>query len=136
MGTKIFVIKLKEVIKTAIFAVLGIAIIGFLICMFIPKSDKTALYEPGTYSASIILHNNPVDVEVTVSDRAIEDIQLLNMGETQEVFYPLFDNAAEELAGQVIAEQTVEIEPSGEYAITGSIILDAIEVALEEAKIQ
>lgn len=137
MGTKIVVVQLKELIKTAIFAVIGIALIVLLIYFFIPKEGKTeALYVPGTYSSEIVLHNNPVSVEVTVSDNMITGIQLMNMGQTQEVFYPLFEPTMEELAQEIIDNQSTDVSTSTDVSVTSKIILDAVDMALEQAKVK
>lgn len=135
MGTKIFVIKLRELIKTVVFAVLGLAILGFIISLIIPNGEKEARYEDGTFSSAIILHNNPVEVQVRLEDNEIAEIKLLNMGETQEVFYPLFDDAMEEVAEQIILNQTTDITPSEEFQVTGSILIDAVDKALAQAVI-
>lgn len=135
MGTKIIVVQLKELIKTAVFAVIGILLIILLIYFFIPKdNNKQALYIPGIYSSEIVLHNNPVSIEVTVSENEIEDIQLMNMGETQEVFYPLFEPAMEELAKEIIDRQSLEVSTSTDTSVTSQILLDAVGSALEKAK--
>lgn len=137
MGTKIVVLQLKELIKTAVFAIIGIAVIIMLIFFFIPKEDKKeALYNPGTYSAEIILHNNPVSVEVTVTEDEITDIQMFNMNETQEVFYPLFDTALNEIQQDVIDNQSTYVSTSTDTSVTSQILLSAIENALEQAKIK
>lgn len=137
MKTKIVVIKFKELIKTAVFAVIGIAVIIFLIYIFIPKTGKQqALYTPGTYSASIILHNNPIEVDVTVSETEIKDIQLLNMGETQEVFYPLLEPSMDELAAEIIKNQSTEITASADKSTTYDILLSAVDYALAQARIE
>lgn len=136
MGTKIVVVQLKELIKTAIFAVIGIALIGFLIYFFIPKDDKAqAMYVPGTYSSEIVLHNNPVSINVTVSEDEITDIQMVNMGETQEVFYPLFQPAIEELAQEIIDKQSLDVSTTSDTSVTSRILLDAVGAALEQAKV-
>jgi len=136
-GTKIVVLQLKELIKTAIFIIIGIGLIVLLIYMFIPKEEKeTALYNPGTYSSEIILHNNPVSIEVTVNENEIVDIKMLNMNQTQEVFYPLFDTALEQIQQDIISNQSTDINPSTDISVTGQILIDAVDNALEQAKIE
>lgn len=136
MGTKIVVVQLKELIKTAVFAVVGIALIVLLIYLFIPKNDEAeASYMPGTYSAEIILHNNPVLVQVTVSENEIASIELLNMGETQEVFYPLFQTAIDELSEEIINSQSLDVALSSDKSMTEQILIKAVDKALEQARI-
>lgn len=135
MGTKIVVIKMKELIKKAVFIIIGIVVIGVLIYFFVPKGGKNqAMYEPGTYSAQIILHNSPVRVDVTVNESEIIDIQMTELGQTQEVFYPLLRPTADELALEIIEKQSVDIEASADKSMTTKIFLDAVNKALENAK--
>lgn len=137
MGTKIVVIKLKEVIKTGVLAFIGLLIICLIIYLFIPKNNNMAqaTYNPGTYASEIILHNNPVLVEVTVSSNEILNIELLNMNETQEVFYPLFGASMEELTTQIIHTQETNIYSSADTSTTNEILIKAVENALNQAKV-
>lgn len=135
MSTKIVVVKLREVIKTAVFAILGLLILGIIVYLFIPKGDNNnAKYIPGTYSSEIILHSNPVLVEVTVSKDEILGINLLNMRETQEVFYPLFERSINDIASQIIENQNTNIKSSINTSMTDNILVKAIDKALEEAR--
>lgn len=132
MSTKIVVIKLKEVLKTALLAIIGILVLAIIVYLFIPKDNKTA-YNEGTYSSDIILHNQPVSVEVTVSKNEILDIKLVNMKETQEVFYPLFERSIDDISAQIIENQSTDIEAKNS-SMTSQILVKAVEQALEEAK--
>ncbi len=133
MSTKIVVVKLKDILKTTMFAIIGIIILGIIIYLFIPKNNSTA-YNPGTYSSEIILHSNPVSVEVTVSKDEILDIALVNMGETQEVFYPLFERSIDDVSAQIIENQSTDITSSVDTSMTNDILVKAVEQALEQAK--
>ena len=133
MSTKIVVVKLKDILKTTMFAIIGIIILGIIIYLFIPKNNSTA-YNPGTYSSEIILHSNPVSVEVTVSKDEILDIALINMGETQEVFYPLFERSIDDVSAQIIENQSTDITSSVDTSMTNDILVKAVEQALEQAK--
>ncbi len=133
MSTKIVVVKLKDILKTTMFAIIGIIILGIIIYLFIPKNNNTA-YNPGTYSSEIILHSNPVSVEVTVSKDEILDIALVNMGETQEVFYPLFERSIDDVSAQIIENQSTDIVSSVDTSMTNDILVKAVEQALEQAK--
>lgn len=132
MASKIFVVKLKDVIKTAVFAILGIIIIAAIIAFF-SGSSKSA-YNEGTYNSEIILYGNPVELSVTVSKNEIESISLEQLNETQEVFYPTFSNCIDEISQQIIALQSTNIELNKDYEVTGTILLNAIDNALEQAK--
>lgn len=132
MASKIFVVKLKDVIKTAVFAILGIVIIAAIIAFF-SGSNKSA-YNEGTYNSEIILYGNPVELSVTVGKNEIESISLEQLNETQSVFYPTFSSCIDEISQQVIELQSTDIELGKDYEITGSILLNAIDNALEQAK--
>lgn len=133
MSTKIVVVKLKDVLKKALLTIVGLIILGVIVYFFIPKGDKTA-YNPGTYSSNIILHSNPVSVQVTVSKDEILDIELVNMGETQEVFYPLFERSIDDISVQIIENQNTDITASVDNSMTSNILVKAVEQALEQAK--
>ena len=89
---------LKELIYTAIFAVLGILLILLLIFMFLPDNKdnatkETMKYTAGVYTSSIQLNNNAIDVEVMVDDTHINSISLVNLDETTAAMYPLMQPA-------------------------------------------
>ena len=141
-GTKIFVLQLKDVIKTTLFAVLGLVLILLLVYLFVPRSKDTestggssALYIPGTYSSQIELNNSSVTVDVTVSADEILTVKMSNLEETQAVFYPLVQPVMDTLAREIVEYQTTDLTPSAEYPVTGRIILDAVDKALNQAKI-
>ena len=141
-GTRIFVLQLKDVIKTTLFAVMGLALILLLVYLFVPHSKDTestggasALYIPGTYSAQIILNDAPVTVDVTVSADEILTVKMTNFGETQAVFYPLVQPVMDTLAKEIVEYQTTDITPSSDYPITGKVLLNAVQKALNKAKI-
>lgn len=130
MKTKIYVLKLKQIIKVCVVGIIMIVLALFLVGLLTSKPT----YSPGTYSAQIVLHNSPVSVDVTVSKHQIEGIALNNMNSTQEVFYPLFNSSIEEITDEIIANQTTDIPLSQNNSVTGGIILDAVRMALEQAK--
>jgi uncharacterized protein with FMN-binding domain len=142
-GTKIFVLQLKDVIKTFVFAVLGLVLILLLIYLFVPRNKQEpaatggtgSIYKPGSYSAEIILHNSPVDVSVTVSEDEILSVTMTSLAETQEVFYPLFKPVMDTLSKEIVEYQTTKLTPSSDYPITGQILLDAVQAALNKAKV-
>lgn len=136
MSTKIVVVKLREVIKTSVLAAIGLIILGIIIYFFIPKNNNhQSKYIPGTYAAEIILHSNPVLVEVEVSKNEITDIQLLNMGTTQEVFYPLFERSIKTVANQIIKTQNTSVDSSLDNSMTTEILVKAVEKAINQAKV-
>lgn len=132
MASKIFVFKLKDIIKTAVFAVLGVIIIAAVIGFFSGSFKST--YKEGTYDSEIILYGKPVALSVTVGKNEIESIALSPLNETQEVFYPTFGSCIDDISKEVIAAQSTDIELNKDYEVTGGILLAAIDDALEQAK--
>lgn len=143
--TKIVVLHLKELIYTGIFAVLGILFIILLIIMFLPKDKETAAeapsvetesYESGTYSTSLSLNGSNVSIEVDVAEGGIiEDLRLVNMDEAVTTMYPLIQPSFEDLAAQILELQNLEeVAYVSESRYTYSVLLNAIESALEQAK--
>ena len=141
-GTRIFVLQLKDLIKTTLFAVLGLVFILLLVYLFVPRGKDTepagtgALYIPGTYSAEFMLNDSPVAVNVTVSSDEILTVRMNSLEETQAVFYPLVEPVMETLAREIVEYQTTDLTPSSEYPVTGRVILNAVATALKKAKIE
>ncbi len=132
--TKIIVVQLKELLKTALFALLGILLIALLIYFFLPREkNTTAMYTPGTYSSQITLHNTPVSVDVTVTSKKITSIQLKNMAEVQEVFYPLVQPTFDKLAKEIVKSQSLDVNIPQDAVITSNVLLDAVSKALLQA---
>ena len=136
--TKIVVLHMKEIVYTAIFAVLAIVLIILLVVMFRPKHQETSAevkkYVPGTYTSTVTLNNTALEVEVTVDESHINSIRFSNLDETVATMYPLIQPAIEDLAEQVYDKQTVnDIELSEESPYTSQVLLNAISNALEKA---
>lgn len=139
--TKIVVLRMKELIYTAIFVALGILLIILLVYMFAPKKQSAEasadLYIPGVYTASIMLGGNAVDIAVTVDADSISSIQMLNVSEAVETMYPLMEPALENIAEQICSTQSFDnITYPEENQYTSIVLLDAVGRALEKAKIQ
>jgi len=134
-GARIFVLQLKDLIRTGIFVLVGLLLIVFLVWVMLPKKAASAseVYNPGTYTAQIVLHSKPVNVEVTVSTQEITGVTLTGMEEAQEVFYPLFKPTMSFLSQEVVRAQTTDITIDTESAMTGEILLKAIRAALAQA---
>ncbi|MDD3570079.1 MAG: hypothetical protein PHY44_03135 [Lachnospiraceae bacterium] len=134
-GSKFMVIKLRELMKTAVFAVLGVAIIVALIYFAVGRlGDSQAVYNPGIYSSQIELQNGNVLVEVKVGKTKIQKVSVSSDSETVPVFYPLFNTVAEDIGKQVVKQQTTELEIEGDGSVTTALILDAVEESLAQAR--
>ncbi len=143
--TKIIVLHVKELIYTGIFAVLGILFIVLLIIMFLPKEEKRATlstatqaadstYIPGVYTTSLILNGNVVEIEVTVDEKNINSIRLVNLDEAVATMYPLIEPSFEDLADQIIANQSLEgITYPDDSKYTSTVLFNAITASLNKA---
>ncbi|MBD5544514.1 MAG: hypothetical protein HDR01_09805 [Lachnospiraceae bacterium] len=143
--TKIVVLHMKELIYTGIFVLLGILFIILLILMFLPKNKEnattqetaSAAYVPGVYTASLMLNNHAVDIQVVVDENNINSIQLVNLDEAVTTMYPLIEPAFEEIIDQIYEGQSLEnITYSDDNKYTSSILLEAIEDSLEKAAVK
>ena len=142
-GTKIIVFQLKELIKTIIFAVIGLILIIALIYFFVPKGKAQTnegnetmkvQYNPGEYTQKLTIHSNaPLEIAVTVSEDKITDIKLVGLDEATELFYPLLKPAAETLSKEIINKQTTDIKIPEDFKITGEFLISAIRNALQES---
>ena len=137
--TKIVVLHLKELIYTAIFAVLGILLILLLIFMFLPDNkDKTTKetmkYTAGVYTSSIQLNDNAIDVEVVVDESHINSITLVNLDESTAAMYPLMQPTLDNITQQVYEKQSLEdISYGDDSQYTSMVLLNAIQSALDKA---
>jgi len=136
--SRFVVLRMKDIIRTGIFVILGIILLIVLIRAIIPNnptSGETAFgaFIPGTYTSYIIIHNQPIVVSVTVDEEKIVDITLSDMAESQEVFYPLIRPTMALLSQQVIDTQSTDVQAPIEAAMTSRILLDAINNALAQA---
>lgn len=146
--TKIVVLRMKEIIYSGIFALLGILFLVLLIIMFVPDKEDSdtevptpsvtdAKYIPGVYSTSISLGNQTVDIEVMVDANNINSIELVNLSEDVETLFPLVEPSLEDLASQIIANQSLDnITYSDDSKYTSLVLLEAIELSLEKAKVK
>ncbi|WP_317856133.1 hypothetical protein [Chakrabartyella piscis] len=134
-GSKFMVIKLKELIRTAIFAILGVVILVGLIWFFLGIGDKdTAMYRDGVYHTQVTLGEEKAMVSVTIEEGLIADVALSELTETATVFYPLMESAAEEVCREVVKTQSLEISVSKANAYSAQEVLQAVAQGLEQAK--
>lgn len=142
--TKIIVLRLKEIIYTAIFALLAILFVVLLVIMFFPKKENTtdafpetesSLYQPGVYHHSLSLGSQTVDIEVTVDDSNINNIRLINLNEEIETMYPLLEPSFEDLVHQILTTQSLNgLTYSDDAKYTSLCLLEGIRSALNKAE--
>jgi len=141
--TKIVVIQLKEIIYTVIFAALGILLILLLIFMF--KGDKkdetvsteTDLYTAGKYSSSFALNDMALNMVVIVDKNHINKVSIENLDEAIATMYPLVEPSLEAIALQLyndVPMDEIEVQENSKY--TEQLLIEAIETALEKARVE
>ena len=140
-GTKIFVLRIKDVIRLAAFALAGLIILGVLAFLFIPRQGQetvpvepaASLYIPGTYTATFILNDRPVDVIVTVTENEIVAVEMTEMYESQRMLFPLFEPMMERVSDDVLFYQRADITIHNDFPVTTGILQQAVAMALDQA---
>lgn len=140
--TKIVVLRMKEIIYTAIFIGLGILLISLLFFMFRPKQDAPVssdqvLYIPGVYSAALQLGTQEVNVEVAVDADKITSISMVPLSESVATMYPLVQPTLTSLTEQVCESQSLQgLRYSDESRYTSQALIKSIETALNKAAVK
>ncbi len=138
-SAKIVVVSLKEIIRTTLFAITGIALIILLIYLFMPKNnmepETKARYIPGEYKAEIILHNSKASVVVNVDENEILSVRLADELESQPVFYPLINSTFDSISQQIVENQSTTVTTTVNNAYTSKVVIEAVDTALEHAKV-
>lgn len=145
--TKIVVLHVKELIYTGIFVVLGILFLVLLIVMFLPDkkenqetmapgvTEETVKYVPGVYTTSLILNGNVVEIEVTVDEYNINLVRLKNLDDAVTTMYPLLEPAFDNLATQIVENQSLSnLTFPEENQYTSMVLEEAIYNTFEKAK--
>ena len=134
MGSKFMVFKFKDMIKTAVFAVLGIMFIAAALYLVMAKTGGEEVYKPGTYSSDVVLPDGNFTVEVTVGKNKIKSVSVTNTSETIPVFYPLVESTAKDIEEKIVSMQVLPEETLGQSPMTEKMLLEAVEKSLEKAK--
>ncbi len=134
-GTKFVVVKLKELIKTVVFAVLGVIILVGLIWFFLSLGNRdSGTYRDGVYHTQVALGSESAMVSITIEDGKIEDVALSEVSESTMVFYPLLQSAADEVCKEVVKTQSLTIQVSEKNAYSAQAVLEAVAKGLQEAE--
>ena len=152
--TKIVVLHMKELLYTAVFAILGIALIILLFILFAPEDNNVpnqestdpptsesstemavSLYIPGLYNTELIVNDQTINVEVIVDAEKITSLQLVDLNETVQTMYPLLQPTFDSLTSQILEKQSLDdISYNQEHRYTSLVLLEAISKALEKAR--
>lgn len=137
--TKIFVIHLKEIIYTAIFAGLGILLIILLIVMFLNKKEDTAtmsgkLYNPGVWTSTIVLNDMNLNLEVVLDEDHINSVRIVNLDEAVSTMFPLVAPSLESITDQLYNDVDIDsIKITEDSKYTQQLLIDAIKTTLAKA---
>ena len=102
------------------------------------SAEKTAM-TPGTYEGSANGQNGKVVVKVTVTDKAIEAIEVTEQQETPGIGAPLTDEGYEGttpiavIPKAIVDNQTLEVDSVSGATITSYAVKNAVKNALKEA---
>lgn len=148
--TKIIVLRMKEIIYTAIFAGFALLLVLLLLYMFKPEKNNpseaaptdttseapaAASYTPGIYSAPITMGNQSANMEVTVDSDRITSITLVPLNDSVAAMYPLMQPTLETLASQILEKQSLEgLEYPAGAQYTSVTLMQAVEAAVKKAK--
>lgn len=111
--------------------------------MFAPDQKKSvpteavnkASYIPGTYSCSVSLGGEALEIQVLVDENNINSISLKPLSETVATMYPLIESSFDGLISQIYETQDLsKVQFSEETRYTSTMLLDAIALALNKAK--
>lgn len=133
-STKFMVVKAREVVKTAVFAVLGVIILVGLIAFFLNMGNEDGAYRDGTYYGEMQLGGEVATLAVTITEGRIADVSMEEESEAVTVFYPLLAEMTETVGQAVIENQSAELVPESENPYSAHMVLDAIAECLEEAQ--
>jgi len=139
-GPKIFVVQLKQLIFTALFAILGVVLIISLICMFIPNKAKSVSspitkLNSGIYTSSELLDNQVIDIEVKVSNNSIKSIDFRSLSAESQSFFPLLVPTMDTIESQLVTSQNIHKVKSDETnQQTAQFLLKGIQKALEKSQ--
>lgn len=140
--TKIIVLRMKEIIYTAIFVGLALLLIALFFIMFRrdkadspPESSSAeAAYIPGVYSCAVTLASEQINVEVSVDAHQITSIALRPLSDSVAAMYPLMEPAMQDLAAQILKSQSLEsVTYPTQQKYTSALLLKAIRTALNKA---
>ncbi len=135
---------MKEVIYTGIFLLLGILFLILIFIMFSgskqsddQKTFGEKIYQPGTYTQTLSVGQNTLELEMVLSDTRIESIGLTDPSGMIETMYPLIPSSFEDIKNQILTTQSVdEVHYTDEMRYTSTFLLNAVQSILNKAAIK
>lgn len=101
-----------------------------LLVLAVAACGGAALYNPGTYTGEGHGHGGPIKVAVTVNDKVIEKIEVIENSES-DFSKPVF----EKIIGSVIENNTADVDAVSGATETSTGLLDALKDAVSKALI-
>lgn len=137
--THIFILHMKEIIYTVIFAALAVVLIILLIYMFGRKNNSETMvgvsqFSPGIYNSSLVLGSHQLELQVSVDENGIEAVSFSQLDDAVKSMYPLLETCMEDINNQLqegIGLQEIAYPQSNQY--TSSLLIEAINNALQKA---
>lgn len=144
-GTKIVILRMREVIYTAVFVGLGILLLIILFFMFwtgkghgskdVAIDNQEKQYQAGIYTKELKMGDATVNLQVTLDEDRVKSVEIVPLDESITTMYPLMEPAVETISEQLQAGAEVEeISLSDESQYTEQIILNAVQEIMEEEK--
>ena len=152
--TKIVVLRMQEVVYTAVFVGLGILLLIVLFFMFgrqnSPKSESTqsnisnesstykndAVYRAGIYESQFVIGENTINLEVALDEEQVKSVKVKNLDESVETMYPLMKSAVKDVSKQLSSGVSIdEVVLSKNSMYTEKLVLDAVKTVLDEQKL-
>lgn len=149
--TKIVVLRMKEVVYTAVFVGIGVLLLIVLFFMFgrqnSTKSESTinnesrtykndAIYRAGIYESQFVIGEKTINLEVALDEEQVKSVKVKNLDESVETMYPLMKSAVKDVSKQLSAGVSIdEVVLSKNSMYTEKLILDAVKAVLDEQRL-
>lgn len=142
-GTKIIILRMREVIYTAIFVGLGILLLIILFFMFWPKqgdaeptanvSSGEAEYQAGVYTKELKMGSATVNLQVTLDENTVKSVEIVPLDESVTTMYPLMEPAVATISEQLQAGTDIkELSLSDGSEYTQQVVVSAVEEILNK----
>lgn len=99
-------------------------------------TPEANLYIPGVYTTVIALNDTYLNLEVVVDANHINSVRIVNTDEAITTMYPLVESSITSISEQLCNDIPLEsVTFNEESKYTQSVLLDAVEVALDKARV-
>lgn len=99
-------------------------------------TPEANLYVPGVYTTVIALNDTYLNLEVIVDANHINSVRIVNTDEAITTMYPLVESSITSISEQLCNDIPLEsVTFNEESKYTQSVLLDAVEVALDKARV-